>query len=171
MRNSPLNGPSPMDATSIPTPAAINPFSATRPARMPTIDNPNADTMSNSGDLNSRTTGRATRIKKVRKNAPINPPNSDDAKAAERARAAIPFFAMGKPSRTVACEADDPGIPISTDANVSEVGTTATMPIIRARPYTGSSPNIKGNTSDRPAIPPSPGNTPIARPMVTPRNR
>ena len=118
----------------MPTPAAIMPFSATRPARMPTIDRPKAETMRSSGDLNSRTIGRATRMKKVRKKAPTSPPNSDEAKAADSARAARPFFAIGNPSRTVACEADDPGIPISTEAKVSEVGTTATIPIISASP-------------------------------------
>ena len=52
--------------------------------------------------------------------------------------AASPRFAIGKPSSTVACDADDPGIPINTDAKVSDVGTTANMPIISASPRTGS---------------------------------
>ena len=160
-----------MEATSIPTPAAMIPFSATRPARMPTIERPKAETINNSGDLNSKTTGRAIRMKKVRKLAPTIPPNSEEANAADRARAAIPFFAMGNPSRTVACDADEPGIPIRTEANVSEVGTTATIPTINARPRIGSSPNMKGSTSDRPAMPPRPGKIPIARPNITPRIR
>ena len=46
------------------------------------------DTISNSGDLNNNTTGRATSIKTVKNTAPIRPPNSEDAKAADRARAA-----------------------------------------------------------------------------------
>ena len=78
---------------------------------------------------------------------------------------------MGNPSSTVAWEADEPGIPIRTDAKVSDVGTTATMPIISARPRTGSMPNMKGSSSERPAIPPSPGKTPMARPITTPRTR
>ena len=65
----------------------------------------------------------------------------------------------------------DPGMPISTDAKVSEVGTTATMPIINAKPRIGSIPNIKGRSSDRPAIPPSPGKTPTAKPITTPKSR
>ena len=73
-----------------------------RPAKIPTIDRPNIDTMSSSGDLNKRTTGRATRINTVKKAAPNKPPNNEDAKAAERALAAWPRFAIGNPSRTVA---------------------------------------------------------------------
>ena len=87
-----------------------------------------------SGNPNAKTMGRATRIKAVRKNAPTSPPNREEAKAADSARAASPFFAMGNPSKTVACDADDPGIPIKTEANVSDVGTTATIPIIKAKP-------------------------------------
>ena len=51
-------------------------------------------------------------------------------------------------------------MPMSTLAKVSEVGTTATMPIISARPSTGSMPNMKGSSSDSPAMPPRPGKTP-----------
>lgn len=54
--------------------------------------------------------------------------------AADRARAAWPLRASGKPSSTVACEAEEPGIPMSTEENVSDVGTTATIPIISANP-------------------------------------
>ena len=64
--------------------------------------------------------------------------------AADSARAAWPSLAIGKPSSTVAWDADDPGMPIKTDANVSDVGTTATMPIIKAKPNTGSMPNMNG---------------------------
>ena len=73
-------------------------------------------------------------MKKVRKAAPTIPPNNDEEKAADKARAACPFFAKGKPSSTVACDDDEPGMPIRTDANVSDVGTTATNPIISAKP-------------------------------------
>ena len=103
--------------------------------------------------------------------APTSPPKSDEAKAADKARAAIPFLAMGNPSSTVACEADEPGIPISTEAKVSDVGTTATIPTISARPKIGSIPNMKGNKSDSPAMPPRPGNTPMHRPITTPSTR
>ena len=68
----------------------------------------------------------------------------------------------------MACDAEDPGMPMRTEANVSDVGTTAIIPIINARPKVGSMPNMKGSKSDKPAIPPSPGNTPIVRPMQTP---
>ncbi len=171
MRNSPLNGPSPMVPTNSPSPAATIPLMAIRPAKMPTMDRPNMDTINSSGDLNNNTTGRATKMKIVRKAAPTKPPNSDDANAADKARAALPFLAMGNPSNTVAWDADDPGMPIRTDANVSEVGTTAIMPIINARPKTGSIPNIKGSNSDSPAMPPSPGNTPTVSPIQTPSTR
>ena len=160
-----------MVATNMPSPAAIMPLMAIRPAKIPTMDRPKAETINNSGDWNISTIGRAIRIKKVRKKAPTIPPNSEDANAADKARAAMPFLAMGKPSSTVACEAEEPGIPIKTDANVSDVGTTATIPTIKARPRIGSRPNIKGKTSERPAMPPRPGNMPIASPMTTPSMR
>ena len=50
----------------------------------------------------AKTMGRAIKIKKVKKNAPTNPPNKDALKAAESARAASPLLASGKPSSTVA---------------------------------------------------------------------
>ncbi len=58
--------------------------------------------INSSGVWNSNTIGRAARMKNVRKAAPTNPPNSEAANAADKARAACPFFAMGKPSSTVA---------------------------------------------------------------------
>ena len=160
-----------MVPTSTPRPAAMIPFSAMRPARIPTIDRPKIDTISNSGDLKSSTTGLATKINIVRNAAPTNPPNSEDANAADNALAASPFFASGNPSSTVAWEADEPGIPIKTEAKVSDVGTTATIPIIRARPRIGSIPNMNGSSSDNPAIPPSPGSTPTHNPITTPAAR
>ena len=171
MRSSPLNGPSPIDPISKPRPAATTPLIAMRPARIPTIDRPKIETISSSGDLNRSTTGRATRIKMVKKAAPTKPPKREDANAAESARAACPRLAIGNPSRTVACEAEEPGIPISIEANVSDVGTTAIIPIISARPRVGSIPNMKGSNSDKPAMPPRPGNTPMAKPMQTPKTR
>ena len=171
MRSSPCAAPSPMVPTSMPRPAATMPFNATRPARMPTIESPKIVIIKSSGVLNNKTMGRAARMKSVRKSAPTSPPNRDDAKAAESARAAWPFLAMGKPSSTVAWLADDPGMPIRTEAKVSDVGTTATMPIISARPSTGSMPNMKGSKSDSPAMPPRPGKTPMQSPMTTPSTR
>ena len=171
MRSEPPASASPMVPIIMPSPAAARPFKAKRPARMATIDRPKMVIINISGRPNANTMGRATRMKIVRKVAPTSPPKRDEVKAADKARAAWPFLAIGNPSRTVACDADEPGIPIRTDANVSEVGTTATMPIIRARPSTGSMPNMKGNRRDKPAMPPKPGKTPTARPITTPRIR
>ena len=83
-----MNGPSPIVPIKSPKPAATTPLTAIRPAKIPTIERPKIDTISNSGDLNNNTTGRATSIKTVKNAAPIRPPNSEDAKAADRARAA-----------------------------------------------------------------------------------
>jgi len=171
MRKLPPASASPMVPTIMPRPAAASPLSATRPASIATIDNPSIVIINISGKPKLSTTGRAIRIKKVRKAAPINPPNNDDAKAADNARAASPFLASGKPSSTVACDAEEPGIPISTEAKVSEVGTTATMPTISARPRIGSMPNMNGINKESPAIPPRPGKTPTASPMITPSTR
>jgi hypothetical protein len=107
----------------------------------------------------------------VKNSAPTNPPNREEAKAADNARAACPCFDIGKPSNTVAWLDDDPGIPINTDAKVSEVGTTAIRPIINANPMIGSRPKIKGNIKERPAIPPRPGKIPTDRPRTTPKPR
>ena len=162
---------SPMVPISRPRPAAARPLSATRPASTATIDRPRIEIISISGRPKDNTMGRATTMNNVRKAAPTSPPKSDEVKAAESARAAWPFLAMGKPSSTVAWLAEEPGMPMRTEAKVSEVGTTATMPIISARPSTGSMPNMKGKSRDNPAIPPRPGKTPTARPMTTPNTR
>ena len=140
MRGDPCAGASPIAPTASPSPAASRPFSRLRPASTPTIDSPSTVSMSSSGNPKASTTGRAATMKKVRSAAPSSPPNSDEAKAAARARAACPARASGNPSSTVAWEADEPGIPISTEAKVSEVGITATSPTIMARPDTGSIP-------------------------------
>ena len=171
MRKSPEEAPSPMVPINMPRPAATRPLMATRPAKIPTIERPKIVIINSSGVRNSKTIGRATKIKTVKKLAPTNPPKSDEAKAADSARAALPFWAIGKPSKTVACDAEEPGMPIKTEAKVSEVGTTATIPIINARPKTGSMPNMKGNKSDRPAMPPRPGKTPMHSPMSTPSTK
>jgi hypothetical protein len=72
--------------------------------------------------------------------APNIPPTIDAEKAADSARAASPFLASGKPSSTVACEADEPGMPIKIDENVSDVGRIAKRPIIIATAEVGSMP-------------------------------
>ena len=171
MRIEPPAAASPIVPTSRPRPAAATPLSGTRPAMIATMDRPNTVMSSISGRPKAKTMGRAIRMKKVRNAAPSSPPNSEAVKAAESARAASPFLASGKPSSTVAWLAVEPGMPISTEANVSDVGTTATMPTMRARPDTVSMPNTKGRMSDSPAMPPKPGNTPTASPSVTPATR
>ena len=76
------------------------PLIATRPARIPTIDRPKTETINSSGDWNFSTKGRATRMKNGQKRRPDQPPEqSEEAKAADNARAAWPFFAIGKPSK------------------------------------------------------------------------
>jgi hypothetical protein len=46
-------------------------------------------------------------------------------------------LAKGKPSTTVACDADVLGMPISTEGNVSDVVVGASRPIIIARACEG----------------------------------
>ena len=103
--------------------------------------------------------------------APNRPPKSEAENAAPRARAASPFRASGNPSSTVAWEALEPGMPMSTEVKVSEVGMTATSPTSMARADTGSMPWRKGISSDRPTMPPSPGKIPTTRPSNTPTTR
>ena len=152
----------------MPRPTAIKPLSKLRPARTPTIEKPSMVSSKSSGTPKASTNGRAIRIKNVSRTAPNRPPNNDETNAAASARAACPFLDSGNPSRTVAWEADEPGIPSNTEAKVSDVGMTATRPTIRDNPETGSMPYIKGNTNDSPAIPPRPGNTPTLKPSSTP---
>ena len=102
MRRLPPASASPMVPTISPSPAAASPLSAIRPARIATMERPRIVTISISGSPKARTSGRAARMKKVRNVAPTSPPNSEDEKAADRARAASPFRAMGNPSSTVA---------------------------------------------------------------------
>ena len=40
----------------------------------------------------------------------------------------------------VACDAEDPGIPIITEGKVSDVGMTATIPMSKAKALWGSMP-------------------------------
>src|SRR5919106_2834600 len=167
----PPAGAAPIVPAISPSPAATMPLSGTRPARIATIDRPRTVIISISGKPKARISGRAMKMKKVRMSAPKRPPNSEDAKAADSARAAWPCLESGKPSSTVAWLAEEPGMPSSTEENVSEVGITATRPTISARPPTGSIPYMNGRTSASPAIPPSPGSTPIDSPSSTPPTR
>ena len=124
--------------------------------------------MKSSAEPNVRISGRAICTKNVRIRAPTRPPQSDAPNAAASARAASPCCDSGKPSSTVAWLALDPGIPMSTDVKVSDVGMTATRPISIASADTVSMPYRNGMSSDRPAIPPRPGKTPTVRPSTTP---
>ncbi len=96
--------------------------------------------MNSSAEPKARISGRAISTKPVRTSAPNTPPNSDEMKAADSARAAWPCLASGNPSSTVAWLADDPGMPISTDEKVSDVGITATRPMSMASAETSSMP-------------------------------
>ena len=102
MRSDPPWLASPIVPINSPRQAAATPFSGIRPARIATIARPSNVTANISGRAKARTNGRAIRMKKVRTQAPNNPPNNEDTKAAARARAASPLRARGKPSRTVA---------------------------------------------------------------------
>ena len=96
--------------------------------------------MNNSADPNNKIRGRAISTKNVRITAPMIPPNSEEMNAADKARAAWPCLARGKPSSTVAWLALEPGIPMRTEAKVSDVGITATRPINMPRAEIGSIP-------------------------------
>lgn len=72
--------------------------------------------------------------------APNRPPIIEAKKAAPRARAASPRFAIGKPSITVTWPEAEPAIPIRIAVKTSEVLTTATMPISSASAETWSMP-------------------------------
>ena len=78
------------------------PLARLRPARTATIDRPKSASMNNSADPKDRISGRAMTTKPVSTMAPKMPPAIDEMKAAERARAACPWRASGKPSSTVA---------------------------------------------------------------------
>ena len=88
--------------------------------------------------------------------------------AAASARAPSPRFDIGKPSRTVACAEEEPGMPIITEVKVSEVGMTATRPMSIPRAEVVSMPKMNGSTSERPAMPPRPGKMPTESPSSTP---
>ena len=96
--------------------------------------------MNSSAAPKDRISGRAISTQTVRTSAPNRPPMNEAENAALSARAAWPFLASGKPSRIVACEADDPGIPMRIEAKVSDVDRTGRMPISIASASVGSMP-------------------------------
>ena len=151
-----------------PKQAAINPLDILAPVNVPTIVIPKTASISISPVPKAKIIGFAICMIIVSKIAPNKPPNKEEKNAADKARAAWPFFANGKPSITVACADTDPGTPIKTAGNVSDVATTDNNPIIIAIPEIGSIPKTNGNKSDRPTVPPNPGITPTIRPIITP---
>ena len=138
------------------------------PVNVPTIVIPKTASISISPVPKAKIIGLAICMIIVNKVAPNKPPNKEEKNAADNARAAWPFFANGKPSITVACAETDPGTPIKTAGNVSDVATTDNNPIIIAIPEIGSIPKTNGNRRDKPTVPPNPGITPTMRPMITP---
>ena len=61
-------------------------------------------------------------------------------------------FANGKPSITVACADTDPGTPIKTAGNVSDVATTDNNPSSSLFQI-GSIPKTNGKRRDKPTVP------------------
>ena len=116
------------------------PLTRLRPARTATIDRPRTASMNSSADPKARMMGRAMKMKPVSTKAPNTPPNIDEKNAVDSARAASPFLASGKPSRTVAWLDDPPGIPSRIDEKVSPVGMIARRPISMASAETSSMP-------------------------------
>ena len=140
IRNSPVAGAEPMLPTNIPNAQAITPLTTLFPEREPTIDKPKIASINSSAEPNINMTGRAICTKKVRIIAPKSPPNKEAEKAAPNALDACPFLARGKPSSMVAWLELDPGIPMSIEVKVAEVGMTATSPMSVARADTSSIP-------------------------------
>ena len=96
--------------------------------------------MNNSAAPKERISGRATSAQTVNTIAPTIPPRKEAENAAVNARAAWPFLAMGNPSRMVACEALEPGMPMRMEAKVSEVASTGRMPMSIASAEVASMP-------------------------------
>ena len=117
-------------------PQAIKPLAKLLPASTPTMESPSSASMKSSAVPKARIKGRAISTAPVKITAPIKPPIMEAMKDADKARAASPRRAMGKPSRIVAWLADDPGMPIRMELNVSAVAATATRPTSMARAET-----------------------------------
>ena len=160
-----------MDPTINPSPQAARPFNRLAPDSTPTMESPSKASMNSSAEPNVSMSGRAICTNNVSITAPTMPPISDAVNAADSARAACPCCERGNPSSTVAWLALEPGIPMSTEVNVSDVGITATRPTNMASADTVSIPYRKGIMMASPAMPPSPGKAPIARPSITPSAR
>ena len=164
-----LAGDIPIHPTIIPRQAAAKPLKMLEPVNVPTTEIPKIASINISPVPKANIIGLAIWMIAVSITAPNNPPNKDEKNAADNARAAWPFFANGNPSITVAWAETDPGTPINTAGNVSDVATTDIKPIIIAIPDTGSIPNTNGNNKDKPTVPPNPGITPTTKPIRTPK--
>src|SRR3954470_5441911 len=103
--------------------------------------------------------------------APKMPPMSDDMYAAERARPASPFLAMGKPSSTVAADAAPPGTPKRMAGIGSPVAVVDPRPSNSANAVYGSMLKVNGSSIAVPARPPMPGTMPSTSPMMQPAPR
>ena len=82
-------------ASSSPSIAAVTPLRMERPDSEPTMARPSTPSMKVSGDSNARITGRISGNEMPSAAAPHTPPMAEEVKAAPRARAASPRFAMG----------------------------------------------------------------------------
>src|SRR5712691_6472855 len=103
--------------------------------------------------------------------APKMPPIIDDMYAALSARPASPFFAIGKPSSTVAAEAAPPGTPNRIAGIGSPVAVVAPRPSSSAKAEYGSMLNVNGSSIAVPVSPPIPGMMPSMSPMMQPSPR
>lgn len=85
-----------------PSAQEARPFSAFVPVSMPTMVRARTISIICSPKPMAVMRGMAMKIAPDSTTATNKPPNSDEMKAADKARAASPFFDMGKPSTTVA---------------------------------------------------------------------
>ena len=164
-------GAVPIMPASRPRPQVARPLSGLSPASVPTMVSASSTSSNCSPKPIMSSSGLAATTANVRMMAPKMPPTSEEVNAADSARAASPRFDIGKPSSTVACELLPPGMPISTDENVSAVGVTAIMPMIIGSASDGSMPNRNGSSTAIPAAPPIAGRMPKIRPRPTPTRR
>src|SRR5699024_10828496 len=95
-------------------------------------------------------------------------PTKEDHKPIAKALPDWPFLDIGWPSKDVAIADGVPGIPNKQAViNPPELPPTCT-PIIKAIPFTGSIPKLKGRVNATPIVIVKPGILPIIIPTVTP---
>ena len=78
-----------------PNAPAMIPLTGALPLKEPTMAMPTITSMKNSGGPSQRTSGRKIGMAANNTIAPMMPPMAEDVKAADSARAASPFFAIG----------------------------------------------------------------------------